>query len=82
MLRRSRANPASAIGQDLLDLINAPFLALTGRPLIGNGANGAPDTGEAGRNGGWLYGNGGSGGGTHPAGGNGDAGGDSLLPGR
>src|SRR6516165_4060219 len=38
------ANPAQTIGQDLTNLINAPFLALTGRPLIGNGANGTPGT--------------------------------------
>src|SRR5246127_5922406 len=35
------ANPAQTVQQDLLNLINAPFLALTGRPLIGNGAAGA-----------------------------------------
>ncbi|AMC59386.1 PE-PGRS family protein Wag22 [Mycobacterium tuberculosis variant microti] len=29
----------------LLNSINAPVLAATGRPLIGNGANGAPGTG-------------------------------------
>ncbi|WP_152408445.1 PE family protein, partial [Mycobacterium tuberculosis] len=28
--------------------INAPFLAALGRPLIGNGADGAPGTGAAG----------------------------------
>src|SRR5271166_5374170 len=39
------ANPAQTIGQDLLTVVNAPFLALLGRPLIGNGANGAPGTG-------------------------------------
>jgi hypothetical protein len=36
------ANPAQSIEQDLLNAINGPSLALTGRPLIGNGANGAP----------------------------------------
>src|SRR6516164_199991 len=56
------ANPAQTIQQDLLNLINAPFLALTGRPLIGNGANGAPLTGENGAPGGWLIGDGGAGG--------------------
>ena len=56
------ANPAQSIQQDLLGLINAPFVALTGRPLIGNGANGAPGTGQAGAPGGWLTGNGGAGG--------------------
>jgi triacylglycerol lipase len=34
-------NPVQTIGRDLLGLINAPTLALTGRPLIGNGASGA-----------------------------------------
>src|SRR5262245_25582345 len=29
------ANPAQTIPQDLLNLINTPFLTLTGRPLIG-----------------------------------------------
>ncbi|GJO01041.1 hypothetical protein NJB18091_33690 [Mycobacterium marinum] len=31
------ANPAQVVPQDLLGAINAPVLALTGRPLIGNG---------------------------------------------
>src|ERR1700757_3583320 len=53
------ANPAQTIQQDLLGLINTPSLALTGRPLIGNGANGAPGSGANGGAGGWLYGNGG-----------------------
>ena len=35
------ANPAQTIERDLLGLINAPTLALFGRPLIGNGASGA-----------------------------------------
>src|SRR6201998_441752 len=52
------ANPAQSIQQDLLGAINAPFLALTDRPLIGNGANGAPNTGANGAAGGWLVGNG------------------------
>ncbi|WP_156803113.1 PE family protein, partial [Mycobacterium gordonae] len=46
----------------LLNAINAPVQALTGRPLIGNGANGAPGTGQNGSPGGWLLGDGGSGG--------------------
>lgn len=46
----------------LLDAINAPFLAALGRPLIGNGADGAPGTGAAGGAGGLLFGNGGAGG--------------------
>ncbi|POY16744.1 PE family protein, partial [Mycobacterium kansasii] len=39
---------------------NAQSLALTGRPLVGNGANGGP--GQPGKPGGWLGGNGGRGG--------------------
>ncbi|WP_369807260.1 PGRS repeat-containing protein, partial [Mycobacterium sp. 852002-51057_SCH5723018] len=43
-------------------MINWPSVALTGRPLIGNGANAAPGTGQNGAAGGWLLGNGGAGG--------------------
>ncbi|MCV7122456.1 PE family protein, partial [Mycobacterium lacus] len=50
------------VEQNLLNAINAPTLALLGRPLIGNGANGAPGTGQAGGPGGILIGNGGNGG--------------------
>ncbi|WP_204080020.1 PecA family PE domain-processing aspartic protease [Mycobacterium riyadhense] len=45
--------------------INEPFVELTGRPLIGDGANGytnAQGAGTAGGAGGWLYGDGGTGG--------------------
>ena len=42
------ANPAQTVGQDLTNAINAPFLAWTDRPLIGNGANAAPGTGASG----------------------------------
>ncbi|WP_142283705.1 PE domain-containing protein, partial [Mycobacterium gordonae] len=51
-----------ALGESLLAPINGPVMALTGRPLIGNGANGAPGTGAAGAAGGWLLGDGGAGG--------------------
>ncbi|WP_081282584.1 PE family protein, partial [Mycobacterium asiaticum] len=51
---------AANVQQTLLDAINAPAQSLTGRPLIGDGANGAP--GQRGGDGGWLYGNGGAGG--------------------
>jgi hypothetical protein len=54
------ANPAQTIEQDLLNVINAPFLTLTGRPLIGNGANGTAASPNGGA-GGILYGNGGTG---------------------
>lgn len=57
--------------QQALNVINAPTQTLLGRPLIGNGTNGAPGTGQAGGPGGLLYGNGGNGG----SGGVGQAGG-------
>ncbi len=69
----------------LLAPINAQFVAATGRPLIGNGANGAPGTGANGGPGGWLIGNGGAGGSGAPgagAGGNGGAAGCSAAGGR
>ncbi|EUA85147.1 hypothetical protein I551_8388 [Mycobacterium ulcerans str. Harvey] len=43
----------------MLDVLNAPAQALFGRPLIGDGAGGAP--GQSGGDGGLLYGNGGNG---------------------
>lgn len=36
--------------QNVLDAINAPVQSLTGRPLIGDGANGIDGTGQAGGN--------------------------------
>ncbi|OSC39900.1 PE family protein, partial [Mycobacterium decipiens] len=53
---------AQSVQQDLLNLINAPTQALLGRPLIGNGADGLPGTGQNGGDGGILFGNGGNGG--------------------
>nr|WP_232341725.1 PE family protein [Mycobacterium kansasii] len=50
------ANPL----QPLLDVINAPARALLGRPLIGDGVDGG--AGQAGEDGGILFGNGGRGG--------------------
>ncbi|WP_261901069.1 PE family protein, partial [Mycobacterium marinum] len=58
----SYAAAEAAAVSPLLDAINAPVLAATGRPLIGNGANGAPGTGADGGAAGWLIGNGGAGG--------------------
>ncbi|MCV7078102.1 PE family protein, partial [Mycobacterium szulgai] len=52
--------------QQLLNAVNAPTEALLGRPLIGNGANGAPGSGANGGAGGLLYGNGGAGGSGRP----------------
>lgn len=63
--------------QQLVDVINAPFRSALGRPLIGNGANGKPGTGQDGGAGGLLYGSGGNGGsglaGSGQKGGNGGA---------
>ncbi|WP_156764704.1 PE family protein, partial [Mycobacterium sp. 1081908.1] len=73
----ANASPLQTLEQDVLGVINAPTEALLGRPLIGNGADGAPGTGQPGQAGGILWGNGGNGGsgGTGQAGGNGgDAG--------
>ena len=69
------ANPWQVLQQDLLNVINAPTEALLGRPLIGNGSNGAPGTGQNGGAGGLLWGNGGNGGsgGAGQNGGNGGA---------
>ncbi|WP_269466903.1 PE family protein, partial [Mycobacterium kansasii] len=47
--------------QQLLNVLNAPSRALLGRPMIGNGFDGAPGTGQAGEAGGLLFGNGGNG---------------------
>ncbi|MGB9302842.1 MAG: PE family protein, partial [Mycobacterium sp.] len=52
------SNPLQAV----YNLINAPTMALLGRPLIGNGANAAPGSGQNGGAGGILFGNGGAGG--------------------
>jgi hypothetical protein len=44
----ANASPLQTVEQDLLGVINAPTEALLGRPLIGNGADGAPGTGAKG----------------------------------
>ena len=70
----ANASPLQAVIADAQSLaVFSPWKDLTGRPLVGNGANGAVGTGDAGGNGGWLYGNGGNGGsgGAGQAGGNG-----------
>jgi PGRS repeats len=56
------ANPWQTVQQDVLNLINAPTELLLGRPLIGNGTNGVPGTGQNGGARGLLWGNGGNGG--------------------
>lgn len=53
-------NAVAAAEEQVLALVNAPSRALTGRALIGDGANGT-SPGQAGRDGGWLWGNGGNG---------------------
>src|SRR3984885_5415477 len=58
----ANASPLQAVEQQVLGVINAPTQVLVGRPLIGNGANGAPGTGANGGGGGVLIGNGGNGG--------------------
>ena len=56
------ASSLQTLEQDVVGVINAPSNALLGRPLIGNGTNGVPGTGQAGGPGGILWGNGGNGG--------------------
>lgn len=63
------ANPAQVLQaqlgraeQTVMNVINAPTNTLLGRPLIGNGTDGPPGTGQAGGPGGILWGNGGNGG--------------------
>ena len=56
------ANPWQVAQQQLLNLINTPTEMALGRPLIGNGTNGAPNSGQNGGAGGLLWGNGGDGG--------------------
>ncbi|WP_156690565.1 PE family protein, partial [Mycobacterium sp. Marseille-P9652] len=75
----ANADVLQTLEQDLLGAINSPVQILTGRPLIGDGANGAPGSGQAGGNGGWLIGNGGNGGSgaTGASGGAGGAGGSA-----
>ncbi|ETZ98344.1 PE family protein [Mycobacterium kansasii 732] len=67
------ATEAHSALQNLLNVVNAPTQALLGRPLVGDGVNGASGTGQDGGPGGILIGNGGSGGSGAPGkpGGNG-----------
>ncbi len=75
------ASPLQALEQGVLGVINAPTNLLLGRPLIGDGSNGAAGTGQAGGAGGILVGNGGNGGSGAP-GGAGGAGGSAGLVGQ
>lgn len=59
----ANATPLQAlqtVQQNVLTVVNAPTQALLGRPIIGNGANGLPNTGQDGGPGGLLFGNGGT----------------------
>ncbi|WP_142281460.1 PE family protein, partial [Mycobacterium palustre] len=56
----ANVSAAQSVQDDVLGVINAPFLAATGRPLIGDGANGSAAH-PNGYDGGWLVGNGGAG---------------------
>ncbi|WP_263989324.1 PE family protein, partial [Mycobacterium conspicuum] len=61
----ANVSPLQSVARNLLSAAAAghgPVEALTGRPLVGDGTNGAPGTGQAGGDGGWLLGNGGNGG--------------------
>lgn len=78
MAAEAAASPLQALQLELLNAINAPTLALLGRPLIGDGTDAAPGSGGAGGAGGILIGNGGTGGASDLAGtGRGGAGGSS-----
>ncbi|OSC37026.1 PE family protein, partial [Mycobacterium decipiens] len=50
----ANANPLGTLADDVLGVINAPTNFLLGRPVIGDGANGVPGTGQAGGDGGIL----------------------------
>ena len=58
----SYASTEASIVASIRGAVNAPFMTLLGRPLIGDGTNGAPGTGQAGGAGGLLWGKGGMGG--------------------
>ncbi|PRI08817.1 PE family protein, partial [Mycobacterium tuberculosis] len=68
MAAEAAASPLQALQLELLNAINAPTLALLGRPLIGDGTDAAPGSGGAGGAGGILIGNGGTGGASDLAG--------------
>ncbi|WP_156452636.1 PE family protein, partial [Mycobacterium gordonae] len=61
-------SPLGLLEEAVLGVINAPTNLLLGRPLIGDGTNGAPGTGQNGGGGGILWGNGGAGGSGAPGG--------------
>ncbi|OBJ57422.1 PE domain-containing protein [Mycobacterium sp. 1423905.2] len=76
------AGPLQTIADQVLGVINAPTNLLLGRPLIGDGYNGTPGTGQAGGDGGILWGNGGAGGSAGLLGQTGGRGGNAGLIGN
>ena len=68
----------SDLGQQVNNLINQPFLTLTGRALIGDGIDGTADH-HNGTDGGWLFGDGGNGWHATESGGIGGAGGNAGM---
>ncbi|WP_409428196.1 cellulase family glycosylhydrolase [Mycobacterium sp. SMC-11] len=68
----------SDLGRQLNNLINQPFLALTGRALIGDGVDGTAEHHD-GTAGGWLFGDGGNGWNSNESGGAGGAGGNAGM---
>ncbi|MEB3069818.1 cellulase family glycosylhydrolase [[Mycobacterium] vasticus] len=66
------------LGAQVNNLINQPFLALTGRALIGDGADGTAEHANGG-DGGWLFGDGGKGWDNTESGGMGGAGGAAGM---
>ncbi|WP_155768985.1 PE domain-containing protein [Mycobacterium asiaticum] len=74
--------PLQPVADSILGAINAPTNLLLDRPLIGNGYNGAPGTGQRGGDGGILWGNGGAGGSASLIGQTGGRGGNAGLIGN
>jgi hypothetical protein len=73
-------SPSRAWAAGQINVLTGPIQALTGRPLIGNGANGSNFRGGgAGGPGGWLFGSGGTGGSSNNPGAPGGAGGSAGL---
>ncbi|MBX9639503.1 MAG: PE domain-containing protein [Mycobacteriaceae bacterium] len=78
----ANAGPLQAVADNVLGAINAPTNLLLGRPLIGDGYNGTPGTGQAGGDGGILWGNGGAGASAGLMGATGGRGGNAGLIGN
>jgi hypothetical protein len=78
----ANAGPLQPVLDQVLGAINAPTNLFLGRPLIGDGYNGTPGTGQAGGDGGILWGNGGAGGSAGVWGGRGGRGGNAGLIGN